>query len=141
MSRGVPLLVIREHFDMFTQLTSIEIGTIAHSNHGLTRELTKRPGMPKYTQSVVLDSPSKLLIAQTRFVASASAGKGFNVNSKPSTAVKSRLHPRIQCPRASNGGLLLICTIERELLQISTCILCTFSVLSAMLKLGHLLLC
>lgn len=66
MLQGVSFLVICEHFDMFTQLTSIEIGTIAHRNHSLTRKLTKRPGIPKYTQSVVvLDSPSKLLIAPT----------------------------------------------------------------------------
>ena len=93
---GCPF-VIRELFNTRTQMTSIEIGSIQHNDHSLTKKVNMRPGMPKFMQSVVLSSPTKLQIAPSKFVASARS-KGFAVDMKMSTAIKRRPH-RIRCPR------------------------------------------
>ncbi len=52
--------VICKLFDTRTNLASIEIGTIQHTDHKLVKSWAICPGMPKYTQSVVLSSPTKV---------------------------------------------------------------------------------
>jgi hypothetical protein len=66
------------------------------------------PGMPKYLQSVVLFSPTKVDVAPSKFVAAA-RHKGFHVDLTLSQAIKRRLH-HICTPRSlTRGPPALIC--------------------------------
>ena len=93
-------LVIRKHYDTHTKLASIEVGTIQHSPHNWNVRASRQPGVPKYIQSIVMDSPSKIQLAPSKIIASARQ-KGFTIDDKLSCAIQSKKY-RMRCPWGQN---------------------------------------
>ena len=77
--------VIRELFNTKTNLTTIEIGDLKHTQHNVVKDgIRKR--IQKYYQSVLITSPNKLNMKPARFIVAEAGAKGIPVDEKLKSA-------------------------------------------------------
>jgi hypothetical protein len=110
--------VIRELYSTQSQLASIEIGEIPHANHNMIREGATR-GVPRYIQSILITSPSKLSQAPSKFVAAARK-KGVVVDEKLNKSMRRKFYRMRSSsnkgtPSSSTwGGIATACETYRK---------------------------